>query len=99
MSKKRRSHTKSLKTEIAIAAIKEKQSLAQLASKYGIHPSQIKDWKRMALKAIQDIFSNNSKKKQVHEDELLSLIGKLTIENNFLKKNSPNEFARKNRQC
>ena len=86
MTKKRHGHTKSLKTEIAVEAIKGKQSLAQLASKHRIHPTQVKDWKRMALKAIRDIFSNNSKKNQAHEDELLSLIGKLTIENNFLKK-------------
>lgn len=89
MSNRRRNHTKSLKAEVAIAAIKEKQTLAQLASKYNIHPTQIKDWKQAALNAISEMFSNKSKHDQHREDELLALIGKLTIENDFLKKKLP----------
>ena len=89
MPKNKRNHTKSLKTEVSIAAIKEKQTLAQLASKYNIHPTQVKDWKRAALSAINEGFSNKSKHDQHREDELLALIGKLTIENDFLKKKLP----------
>ena len=86
MNKKRRSHTKNFKTEVAVSAIKERATQAQLASKYNIHPSQIKEWKQQALQAITENFASNPKQTEALESSLYEHIGKLSIENDFLKK-------------
>lgn len=54
MTKKRNYYTASKKSKIAIAAIEGKLTQAQLTSEYGVHPTQIKEWKQTALKAITD---------------------------------------------
>ena len=86
MTRKRHNYTKNVKTEIAIAAIKEKVTQAQLASKYGVHPSKIKDWKQHALTAIGDSFISKPKHSQSSESMLYEQIGRLSVENDFLKK-------------
>lgn len=48
MSKKRNYYSASKKSKIAIAAIEGKLTQAQLTSEYGVHPTQIKEWKQTA---------------------------------------------------
>lgn len=86
MTKQRKNHTKSLKIEVTIKAIEGKLTLAQIASKYGIHSSQVKDWKKMGVRAIREAFSNQAKRDDEREAERLALIGQLTVENQYLKK-------------
>lgn len=86
----RRVHPPALKAKVAIDAIKETKTIAELASHYAIHPTQITKWKRIALDIIVQGFSTQQKHRE-HDDreliqELYRQIGRLKVEVDFLKK-------------
>ena len=90
MSEKRTKYTAAEKAKIALEAIKSELTLAQISSKYGAHPTQINAWKKQALALLPDIFSDKNKQERSdHAGELGELyeqIGRLKVENDFLKK-------------
>ena len=49
MAGKRKTHTAAFKAQVAAAALKEQQTLNELASAYGVHPVQVAQWKKQAL--------------------------------------------------
>ena len=90
MSSKRRNFSKAEKAKIALEAIRGELTLSQIASKYKVHTTQIHNWKKQALAQLPEAFSGKAKQVQSdHESELASLyeqIGRLKVENAFLKK-------------
>ncbi len=91
MASIRKKHTVQTKVKVALEAIKGEKTGSQITSQYGVHLSQVNNWKKQALAAIPEAFSGN-KQKQVEDqqtlvDELYKQIGKLKVENDFLKKN------------
>ena len=64
--------------------------MAQLTAKYSIHATQINTWKKQALAYLPDAFSDKSKKETTEYEaqlaELYEQIGRLKVENDFLKK-------------
>ncbi len=90
MSKERKKYTPAEKAKMALEAIKEHETLAQISSKYGVHATQINAWKKQLLAALPNAFSDKSKQeKQNHSQELAVLyeqIGRLKVENDFFKK-------------
>ncbi len=90
MSEKRKKYTPAEKAKIALEAIKGELTLAQISAKYGAHTTQINAWKKQALALLPDIFSNKSKKQTsdhaAESAELYEQIGRLKVENDFLKK-------------
>lgn len=92
MSEKRKKYTPAEKAKIALEAIKGESTLAQITSRYGVHATQINTWKRQALALLPDIFSDKSKQVTIcYETQLSELyeqIGRLKVENDFLKKKS-----------
>jgi len=93
--KKRKKHTPEKKAEMVIKVLKEEQTLAQIASEYGIHPNQIGKWKTEFLKNAPMIFTNEHKpvnelkvKYEQQLDTLYGEIGRLTTQVNWLKKKS-----------
>lgn len=93
MTKKRNYYTALKKSKIAIAAIEGRLTQAQLTSEYGVHPTQIKEWKQTALKAITDVFSNARDKDRAAQTELVGAlyeeIGRLQAQLSWLKKKYP----------
>lgn len=86
--KSKRKFTSEFKAKVALEAIKERQTLAELAVKYELHPNQITDWKRQFLEKSSLIFTEKhleNKDKEVIQN-LYEQIGRLQVENNFLKK-------------
>lgn len=89
---KRRTYSKSFKKRVAIDALKERNTMAELAKKHSVHPSQIKTWKTTLIQGAESLFERGSKAQvtdnaqQRQLDELLRIIGKLQVENEFLKK-------------
>lgn len=75
---------------VALEAIKGEKTIAEISAKYGVHSNQISKWKRQATAGITEIFSGRhqrEKNDQVEEaEELYKQIGKLKVENDFLKK-------------
>lgn len=87
--KSRKKYSSRFKGEVALAALKGEETIASLAQKYELHPTQITQWKNEALKGFGDIFEKGKLKKTdaVPEvDYLERKIGQLTIEIDYLKK-------------
>lgn len=85
----RRKFTAKFKTKVVLEALKERHSLAELAQKYQLHPTQINGWKRDFLSGAESVFENgNTDKRSESEkknDQLLKTIGQLKVENDFLR--------------
>jgi len=79
------------KARVAIEAIKGRKTLSELCGEFELHTTQICNWKKQAVDGLKDIFDNkknvinNSQENKI--DELYRQIGKLQVENDFLKKN------------
>lgn len=87
----RKRYPGNFKAKVAVAAIKSEDTIAELSSMFEVHRAQIMRWKKEALTALPDIFSNvKGRKKQDREkliEELYRQIGQLKVENDWLKKN------------
>ena len=85
----RRKFSSKFKTKAVLEALREQSSLAELAKKYDVSPTQISAWKREFLDGAESIFSGSSKSKkseaEEEKDSLLKTIGQLKVENDFLK--------------
>ena len=86
---KRRKVSSEFKHRVVIEALKERLTLSELGQKYDLHPNVITNWKKEFLEKSKDVFEKPGKKRdhQRKEDELYKEIGKLKVENEFLKKN------------
>ncbi|WP_086949424.1 transposase [Sphingobacterium sp. JB170] len=90
MKRSRRKFDSSFKAKVAVEALKEQQTLSELAIKFDLHPNQISQWKHEFLENSALVFEQKPKAlKSDHEvdvDKLYSKIGELQMEKDFLKK-------------
>jgi transposase-like protein len=89
MSKKRRNHSPEFKAKVALAAAKGDKTVAELASKYSLHPSQITTWKNELIQNAAILFASKADKNKDDAEDVEKLhakIGQLTMENDFLAK-------------
>jgi transposase-like protein len=88
----RKRFSKELKAKVALEAIRGHKTSAELASEYGVHPTQIGSWKKQALQAMPEVLSGKGEQQAIdHEAEksqLYEQIGKLQMELQWLKKKS-----------
>ena len=86
----RRVHPPAFKAKVAVDALKEQKTIAELANQYAIHPTQITKWKRQGLEILAQGFSGKREKKEKDDidliQELYRQIGRLKVEVDFLKK-------------
>ncbi len=81
----RRNHGAAFKAKVALEAIKEEQTLVQLAERFDVHPNQITKWKKQMLDRAQEIFAKEKKTQDGPSiKELHAKIGQLAMENDFL---------------
>ena len=88
-SKSRRKFTSKFKTKVALEAIRERQTLSELAKKYEIHATQISTWKKTLLEGMEQVFEHPKDKDaatDMNVDTLYNKIGRLEMERDFLKK-------------
>ena len=74
---------------MALEAAAGAKTTAQIASQYGVHPSQITSWKRTLLDHVPELFEHGNRKDAPSEADLAALhakIGRLAMENDFLSK-------------
>ena len=90
----RKTYTADFKAKIALEAIRETKTVAQLAAEYGVHPNMVTQWKQAALAALPDAFKredrtdNEREEQQKKQAELYEQIGRLTTQVVWLKKKS-----------
>ena len=86
----RKRYSAKFKLKVALEALKEQKTLAELASKYEVHRVQIQAWKKTVTDNLTNAFGDNrgreNKTKDRLIDELYKEIGKLKVENEWLKK-------------
>lgn len=85
---KRKQHSPEFKAKVALEALKGEETASELASRFGVHPTMIHQWKRALLEGASDVFGRGGKRKpEIDEDEVKELhakIGELAVANDFL---------------
>ncbi len=86
----RKKHPVTFKAKVALEAIKEEKTSAELASEYGVHPAQIRRWRKIVKDGVKDLFVDNHQRKDKEKnlliEELYKEIGRLKVEADWLKK-------------
>lgn len=87
---KRKRYTKEYKAKVALEAIKGQKTTNELAGEFGVHVSQINDWKKQALAGMAQVFDRKGEKRaaayEEEKDRLYRQIGILQVEVDWLKK-------------
>lgn len=84
-------YDKDFKAKVALEAIRREKTIQELAATYSVHPNQISQWKKQLLESAAKLFEKEGKDKSAEEaepkeGELYRQIGRLQVENDFLKK-------------
>ena len=86
----RRKFSAEFKAKVALEAIKNQQTLAELAVKFDVNPVMISKWKAEFLENMSAAFEKKgaAERESVDTQELYAQIGQLKVENEFLKKSA-----------
>jgi len=83
---KRNARSATFKKKVAIAALKEDCTIKEVAQRFGVHTVQVHKWKKELLDNADTVFETKKDSFEEKETTLLEQIGKLTVENSWLKK-------------
>jgi transposase-like protein len=85
-------YSSDFKAKVALEAIKGQKTLNEISSEYGVHTTQIPQWKKQVLDELPQIFAHPAAERAKNEDALIASlyqqIGQLKVEVDFLKKKS-----------
>jgi transposase len=94
MTTMRKRHTPVFKAQIVREMFKEDQTQTQIASKHGVHPNQMREWREIAIKGLPHLFepgqdlAAQAASYEAKINELYAEIGRLTTQVAWLKKKS-----------
>ncbi len=88
MARQRRVREAPFKARVALEAVKERETVGELAKRFQVHPTQIHEWKRRLVEQAATVFERDGVKpvEAVDPAELYEQIGRLKVELEFLKK-------------
>src|SRR5574344_2664462 len=103
MGRQRQTFSKDFKAKVALEALREESTIQELSIKYGVHPNQIMQWKKLIAENAASLFerpnkkSEDERKAEEEKDALIKVIGEQKVEVDYLKK-STDSFTGKNRR-
>ena len=88
MRQNRRKHSPAFKARVALEAVKGEETTAELASRFEVHPSQVRTWKKALAEGAVGIFGGDRDQKgdEALVAQLYQQIGRLKVERDFLDK-------------
>ena len=90
MGTSRRKFTAEFKKKVVLEALKERNSISELATRYEVHATQITEWKKQFLDNSEAVFNKGAESKSEETEKLMeqlyAQIGQLKVENDWLKK-------------
>ena len=88
MKESRRKHSPSFKARVALEALKGEETIAEIASRYEVHPNMVTKWKKALQDEAASIFGEDHSKKKKQDENLVAQlyqqIGQLKVERDFL---------------
>jgi putative transposase len=89
----RKHYTDAFKAQVVLELLKEEKTITQISSETGVHPTQLRKWKAMAISQLPNIFSDDRKTadkiaQEKKVNDLYAEIGRLTTQLKWLKKKS-----------
>ena len=88
MKKNRRKHSPSFKARVALEALKGEETIAELASRFEVHPNQVRKWRNSLAEGAVGIFGGDQNQKKKDDANLVARlyqqIGQLKVERDFL---------------
>ena len=90
MVSKRRKHSGSFKSKVALEALRGVKTINEVAAEHNVHPVQVSNWKKELLERMPEIFEKPKKlderREKKREERLERKVGQLSIEVDWLKK-------------
>jgi transposase len=88
MKENRRKHSPSFKAKVALEALKGEETIAEIASRYEVHPNMVTKWKKVLQDEAASIFGRDQARKKKQDENLVARlyqqIGQLKVERDFL---------------
>jgi transposase-like protein len=90
----RKRYSTAFKTQVVLELLKEEQTVNQLAARHGVHPTQLRAWKKQVLDGLPNLFEQSPEAVRLaatqerEREELFAQIGRLTTQLTWLQKKS-----------
>jgi len=85
----KKSYDSKFKSRVALEALHGGLTVAEIAGKYQIHPNLVQQWKKKLFERASEVFLSQTERKAENkpytEDDLMKKIGRLEVENDFLR--------------